>query len=839
MSSSSPPDAELSAPQSAFFRAWARFVLRHRLAILGLSIVFAAGFSYLAATRLTVDSSSEALLASKSDVSTNLFDYWNDFGPDKAFVVLVEGDVFSLPFLKRLRALHTQLEALDLPLESLGEAPTVRLNRMGLEGGDNGSQQGTPDAAFDSFGEDEGWGDEDAGSVFEEVLSLINVRETRGQDGALDVRGLLDDWPTEDQLPALKEHVLGERAFVGRVIGREGRHAMLLARSAFMSPLDAIALQKQVRELVAGHDGPGFRTQVTGQPVIEAEINLHTVSDVGRVFSLAMLVTLLLMALLFRHPIGVLAPVLTVIQADIWTFGVMALAGAPVTPVTSVLASFLLCVGIGDAIHIQSVYRQGLCDGMDNGEAIVHSLGSTGLPVLFTSLTTALGLLSFLAAELGAIQDMGVYGAIGVCFALFHSIVFVPIMLSFHRRGLLGARKRTQGGDAIDAFLLMCDRFSRARRLPDGGVDDRPRKRALGVAAVFAAACLFGIGLLRTYHNPIEWFPPETGLARTVMDVDRNVGGVNQILMMVSPAGGQSLKSRDTMLGFEQVEQRLMNFEQPGYGRIVGNVTSVVDVVRESHRALHGGGTDQYRVPDSDQGVVDAFTLFQNAGPDQLKQLMTVDQQRALINVRVRWLDATAYGPLTRHVTELVEEILPGSVVKLTGSAYMVFSIVSTLLRDLLRSFGTALVVITLLMVVMRRDLKLGLVAMVPNLLPIAAVLGFMGLVGVPMDLNNVMVASIAIGVAVDDTIHFMHQFRAHHAAHGRVDRAIEHAFSHSGRAMVGTSAALASGFVVFLGAQLLNAQRFGGLVAASVVFALLVDLLFAPALLRTLYRDR
>ena len=143
------------------------------------------------------------------------------------------------------------------------------------------------------------------------------------------------------------------------------------------------------------------------------------------------------------------------------------------------------------------------------------------------------------------------------------------------------------------------------------------------------------------------------------------------------------------------------------------------------------------------------------------------------------------------------------------------------------------------MMVLMLRNLRLGMIAMVPNLMPIVAIMGLMGLIGVPIDMSNLLIASIAIGIAVDDTIHFLHHFQVYYQAEGDVEGAISHSFRHSGRAMVSTSVILAMGFCVYITAQMSNLGRFGMLVALTVVFALLCDLFFAPALLRATYRDR
>ncbi len=174
-----------------------------------------------------------------------------------------------------------------------------------------------------------------------------------------------------------------------------------------------------------------------------------------------------------------------------------------------------------------------------------------------------------------------------------------------------------------------------------------------------------------------------------------------------------------------------------------------------------------------------------------------------------------------------------------TGGIYLAYTVVSSLLSDLLRSFTGAFVVITLLMALMLRDLKLGLLAMVPNLFPILLMLGGLGWAGVPLDLNNLLIASIALGIAVDDTIHFLHHFWSLYVPTGDREAALDGARVSAGRAMVSTSALLGAGFVVYLLASTEAVRRFGVVIALTLLAALVVDLVLCPAILRLAYPPR
>ena len=266
---------------------------------------------------------------------------------------------------------------------------------------------------------------------------------------------------------------------------------------------------------------------------------------------------------------------------------------------------------------------------------------------------------------------------------------------------------------------------------------------------------------------------------------------------------------------------------------------SLADIVKETNKALHDGDESFYVVPETQRATSDALLLFENAGPDELSRIATADLQKTHFTARVIWLDASSYLPFMEHVEAGVDKFLPKEVnATPTGSILSVITVVNTILTDLIKSFGMALITITIMMILLLRSLKLGLLAMVPNLLPIAIIMGIMGFSGITLDLTNLLIASIVIGIAVDDTVHFLYQFQAGYGAYGSVDAGIQHTLEHAGRAMVSTSIVLSLGFGVYLASALISMQRFGLLVGITCVIALLVDLVLAPALLRTLYAN-
>jgi predicted RND superfamily exporter protein len=820
---------------------WAEFILRYRWPILLVNICVTALMAHEVLTKIKVDNSNEAFLANRTESMKVLEQMWKDFGNDAIYQVLIEGDVFSLDYLDRLERLHRELEQLNIDFDKINQQNSFLLIFKGKSPTERSAEfaEEKTTLVIEGFEDDEGWGDMSGGTVIERIVSLWNVRETRFENDALTVRGLLEDRPNRKQLAALKKRVLSNKTLVGQVVGRQGRHSVIYFKTERMDERASALVYEEVLRIVDKHQAKGFKISVAGSTPLSVSLNELMMRDFEVLTVIALSVIVLVMTFIYRHPLGVLGPVLVVIQAGTWMLGCMAYSETPMTMVTNVLPGFLACAAIGDSIHIQSVYRGARARGIAHREAIVHAVSSTFIPIFYTSLTTAAGLLSFRFANLDAIVNMGTFGALAIGAAFIESLVFLPVVLSFNSKSLFGVKANSAGFDWRDRFLSFCNNLSRDQ-VTEAGVSSRRRRTTLTVAVLITATAAWGASRLTVYHNPMTWLPKELPARRALHDMDDNVGGVASVAILIEARPGTTLKDRELLLGLEKLERYIEAYRNKTDGKpIVSTIMSVLDVVRESYKAIHGSDPAYYRIPDTQRGVVDMFTLFENSAPEELRTLATVDFTKALMTVRVKWLDAWAYGPLTDHIERGVERFIgQKATVKMTGSVYSVYRVVGSLLKNLLVSFGTAFIVITITMIILLRNLKLGLISMVPNLLPVVAVMGFMGFVGIPIDMANLITASIIISIAVDDTIHFLHHYRIHYTAHGKVDDAIDHAFVHTGRAILSTSTILVLGFSVFLTASMYPLMRFGVLAGIAIIFALLYDIILSPALLRALYRD-
>jgi predicted RND superfamily exporter protein len=237
--------------------------------------------------------------------------------------------------------------------------------------------------------------------------------------------------------------------------------------------------------------------------------------------------------------------------------------------------------------------------------------------------------------------------------------------------------------------------------------------------------------------------------------------------------------------------------------------------------------------------VAQEFLLFENSGSDDLEDFVDSQFSKARLTVKVPFIDAVKAGILLKTITAYLKQKFPDARITLTGMMALLARTIYNAIKSMAKSYAIALVVITVLMVILIGRIRIGLLSMVPNLAPILLMLGVIGGFSIPMDLFTMMVASIAIGLAVDDTIHFMHNFRRYYDRSGDPKEAVYETLHTAGRAMLVTTIVLSIGFFIFAFATMHNVINFGLLTGFTIIMALVADYLIAPALMVTVNKPK
>ena len=793
----------------ALLENWGHFVYRRAWWILVLALAMTAG----TATQLKhfyIDASLEGFFHQDDPVRVIYDEFREQYGRDTFILISLEPNtpIFEREFLETLRDLHARLE---------NEVPLVV-----------------------------------------EVTSLVNARITRGEGDELVVGELMEDWPEDDAaLRAIESQARANPFYQNNLISGDGKLTSIMVELEVYSQLgeqgDALdgfadggdpgsededepvtyltgaeeaEVIGAVLAMLEEYRSDDLTIEVAGTPVLTGQFALMMQADMGRFTALALLIIVISLAMLFRRVGAVLVPLVTVICSVISTMSIMAGTGTPLTSPTQIIPTFLLAVGVGGSVHIMTIYYQGRRRGLTKEDGLAHALGHSGLAVIMTSLTTAGGLLSFVAAELLPISHFGVFAPIGVMVSLFYTLTMLPALVA-----ISPGRSRAQA-EAKSLFFTQ-------RLLIDAGVFSTRHSTPILVATfVLVVVSVYGASMIRVAHSPFDWFPEGDMVRRGMETMDTNMGGMGNIELIVDT--GRVNGFHDP--AFLESADRLRDYIYTLDIRDVraGKVQSLTDVLKETHRALNENRIEYYAIPEDPNLVSQELLLFENAGSDDVEDLVDSTFQSGRITVRVPMNDAMAFPPFIQAVVEEAERVFgPEVSIRVSGIVHVIGATMTAVVQTMLRSYAMALAIITPLMVLLIGNVRVGLLAMIPNLTPILLTLGIMGWADIPLDTFTLLIGSVAMGLAVDDTIHFMHNFRRYFDEHANVEVAVRKTLETTGQALLFTSIVLALGFAIYTQAYLTNLFYFGLLTALTIVFAFLADIVLAPALLVKVFGRR
>jgi predicted RND superfamily exporter protein len=798
----------LGGRSEAAFLNWGRFVVRHRWSCIAVSILV-TGWCISWLPQLSIDNSTESFLHPDDPASVRYRDFRDRFDrDDRIIVALAPEDVFAVDFLEKLRRFHLALEE---------ELPTTQ-----------------------------------------EITSLFNARLTRGEDDELIVEdlleGFLDAWPEDAarHTVGLRERVFANPLYLDTLVSRDARLTVVSIKPFTYSAIgqeDALsgfddgdgaaedeaplltaaeneALMAALRGVVERFESDDFPAHIGGALAISDAINRSMVGDMGKFMGVCVTVIIGLLFILFRRITGSLLPIGVVLLSVLAAIGIMVFLEIPASMTVQVLPVFLLTVGVCDAVHILTITYQRLAVGDSKEDAVVYAIGHSGLAVVMTSLTTAAGMMSFITAEMAPVAQLGTIAPIGVMLALVYSLVLLPAILVVVP---LEAPKQGGGraaGAALTRGLVHIGLFAA----------DHP-KRILAGAAVVMAVSLIGASQARFSHYAMRWFDEDHPMRVSTELVDRELRGSLSLEVVIDTGHENGLHDPDVL---RRVEAAMRFAEQMQSGEIfVGKAISVVDIVKETHQALNENQRDYHRLPDDQQLIAQELLLFENSSPDDIQEWVDPQFRTARISLRAPFVDAMLYQPFIDEVEAGMRRILGDEIeVEMTGFMPVLAGVLSTLLVSMGRSYVFALLVITPMMIVLLRSIKLGLLSMIPNLIPVVFTLGLMGFLDIRLDASTILIGAMVIGLAVDDTIHFTHKFRIYYNELGDTRAAIRETLSSTGAALLFTSLVLSSGFGVMLLATMINTRNFGLLAALATLVAFAADVLVAPALMTLFVRN-
>lgn len=685
----------------------------------------------------------------------------------------------------------------------------------------------------------------------EDISSLVNARDVRGTEEAFVVENLLLRRPAgeaewrEFERKARANQIYRDllltpdagftvvmlkpnryaAAPAGRAAGFDDADLRPGAAGKFLGAQDLGLMVQKATEIARKHEVQGFKVYVSGSPAASSTIVRLLGSDMGRYMLLSVGVMLVLITALTRRPTCALLAALVIALTLFSTFGLMAGSGTAIKPPTQVLLSIILVASICELIHIVTIFYQEIEAGRSEHEALLHTAEHCAMPVFYTSATTAAGMFAFSSSPLAPVSDLGWFGGIAVMLAMLYTWTVVAVCVRLLRVRPRRARAGAPAGadEGVYRWTLRLAMFSH-------------RKPWVVVACTLPVLAVLGVGLtqVRFAHNSLLWLPDRepVRVATAKLD-DRLHGSVGlEIVVDTGVAGGVREKAF-----LDRIDRAAAELAGLGAGDVVvGKTIAVTDVLKDINQAIHAGSPQHYVVPDAALARQE-FTLFENSSSDDIHDFVDAEYRSTRITARLPWLEASTYTAFIGRVETLFKTSFPDAQVAVTGNMALLARTSTHVMSSMADSYFNSLLLIPVMMMLLLASVRLGLLSMVPNVLPILAVLGVMGWLGMPLDTFSMLAGSIALGLIVDDSVHFFHNYARFHREHGDVGRAIEATIRVTGRSMVHATVILSAAFAGFALSQMHNVRDFGIVMVLTICLAMLSDLLLSPALLTLMQR--
>ena len=740
----------------------------------------------LQVSSINFEASSEKLLDQSNPTFKTYLQFKKNYQAGLGIILLIEDEhIFSLRFLQRLDALQTNL------LETI--------------------------------------------PYIDDVESLLTSRRVLGDSDNLYFDSLIPDRLDVSSIKEAQHIALTTPYYQNHIINAAGdATALIIKLQPFIYSMETgesrQILQKEMHEIIAAietviasHEAhfPG-KISMGGPTVATIEMVKASKHDVAVFSVLALLVIAIALAVVFRRASAVLLPLILLSLSITITLSWMLIAEVPIQNVSAILPSFLLAICVCDSVHFLQVFYRQFDAGMAKKDAVLYACHHTKTALFFTTVTTAAGLASFTTSSLTPIANFGLFAAIGVIIALIFTYLCLPTLLMlFPIKQKAAITRSSKNWDKATAGLTRWIQ-QQAKAIVLLSI------ASLGVSAYLTSQ-------LSLSHDTLSWFPESNKARLSVERIDKKLTGTMPLELLIDSGADHGIYDPQFM---QQVDSWLTQLQQQDVAGIqIRTASSLIDLIKEVNAIL--AEDKAFQIPDKRELIAQEILLIEIDAEDQVRVLTDANYRTLRISLATSWQDAVYYGDFLQALeSSFTAEFKAPVTLTMTGMIVLGSQIITEMMNGMLSSYLLAAVMVTVLMIILLRSFKLGAIMMLPNLLPIAMILGFMQLTDTPLDMFTLLIGAIAIGIIVDDSIHFIHGFQRAFKKSGSALQAVEQTFHDEGRALLITTVILCCGFLVYLFSALHNLQNFGLLTALCILLALIADFILAPAIIFLIYKD-
>ena len=650
------------------------------------------------------------------------------------------------------------------------------------------------------------------------VTSITDIIDIKGSDWGIEIGKLVDEYDmpeTQQELDSLKAYVFSKKMYKGSIVSNDGTATLILF--TMLDDADKQAVAKDVKNKIEALNLPET-LYFGGLPIMMNDISDLILSDIIWLLPIVFLLIATILFLSFRTAKGVIMPLLTAGISVVWTLGTMQLTGYELSMISNNIPIILLAVGSAYTIHVLNRINQTY--DRDRKKALVKAMAYIVVPVVLAAITTAIGFVSFVfGAYLTMIRDFGIFTALGTLFALLLSIFFVPAVISAFSMNKKGVEEKKEDVQSKQKNFLS-DKVLRPLTVL---LFKHPKYILLTWGLLFLLS-ISGMLLITTSVNIEEYFKNDNPTRISENILKRKFGGSQPVFVLFTG----DLQSPGVLKMMIKTERHME--QSPD----ISTTLSVADLVEQMNDAMGEGK----KVPDEKAKIEQLWFLLD--GQDIMPQLVTDDFSQGIIQSKFASNDSKDMEIFVEYMDEFIQENSSENCkIELTGMPSVYVRMNTSLLSSQASSLAIAVLFVLVIVGLILKSFSKGVYATIPIITTIVILFGFMGFAGISLDIATVLVASIALGIGIDYSIHVITHFNHGFKKTGNMNKALEDTILISGKAIVINVVSVAAGFLVLIFSQMVPLQNFGLLVALSMLGSGFAALTLLPVIIILANRKR
>ena len=764
------------------FRQTAEWILRHRLLVVGLFALLVA-FSFVGTKRIVMKTSFDDYFMSDDPMLLKTDEFKSIFGNDYYVAVLVKNkDVFSKRSLTLIRELSNELK--------------------------------------------------DSLSYADKVTSLTDLEFAVGTDEGMTIEQIVPEQIPSDAagLKEIRRKAYSKPYLSKKLVSKDGTMTWIMVK---LRPFPADSVWKKTSDIApdmltgkeAGHIiGKAKYAELSpaaaGMPYMSYEKSVYLKGEMGRLFAIAFLVSIVVMIVVTRSLRGVVAPLITSICALLIGFGIIGWTGLYIDMSTAMIAVILtFACSIAYNIHLYNFFKTRFVETGRRKASITDAVGETGWGVLLSGLTTVAAMMTFLSMSIVPMKAIGLNTSLCLLSVLLTCLVVTPVLLS------LGRDRKPHANMSHSFEGYVGDHFERF-----GGFVMRNHRRIVVVSSVLTLFCGIGLFFIEPAFDVEKTMGRKVEYVKKFLDLcDTELGSMYSYDLMITLPHADDAKKPENLKRLDQLATIT-----EGY-LLTKRHNSVTDIIKDMNCTLNGGKQQFYRIPDDADMVAQLLLLYENAGGTESEYWMDYDYRRLRLQVEIKNYNSNEAEKEMDALQAEARRLFPQAHISMVGNIPQFTVMQQYVERGQMWSMLLSVLVIGVILVLVFSSWKVGLVGMIPNLAPAVIVGGMMGWLDYPLDMMTASLIPMILGIAVDDTIHFINHSHVEYNRCGSYADAIRSTFRTEGLAIVMSTVVVSATFAGFMSSNATQMVNWGILAVAGMVSALLADLFLTPILFKYL----